>query len=548
MKRTSTISTNERMAHTEAPRVPRSMFDLSHNYSTTMSKDHVFPILHEEVLPGDTFNIGISWVSRLLTPLTPLMDNVFVEVHAFFVPNRLIWDNWEKFMHADYDPDAPVEYLLPVVDHSVLTDVETTYPYLKYWPDLPFVDATSTSNTDNPVNALPFRGPPLIFNEWFRDQDLQAKLPVIKGDGPDTGASGQNMEIYKTTPSFWRSKRKDYFTTARPWPQKGPDVLMPIGDLAPVVGIGKIDRLYDQADKVVYETESGNTTTTYPFSSQVATDTGWYIEGTAASTTGNPKIYSDLFNATAATMSQFREAATVQQMYEKDARGGTRYTELLVNHFGVYAEDFRLQRPEYIGMARARLGYQSVAQTSEAGTTPQANLTATAASITTNNRIVKSFSEHGQFYLFASVVHDQTYQQGLPRKYRRRTRNDFYFPTLANLSEQAILASEILYLGDGGASDDDAFGYIGRWDEYRWKESRVGGNMRSNVPTTLDSWHLAYDFGPVPALNDAFIRQDMPLERTIAVDSEDEMLLNFHFDFKATRPLPVRSTPGLWRI
>jgi len=161
--------------------------------------------------------------------------------------------------------------------------------------------------------------------------------------------------------------------------------------------------------------------------------------------------------------------------------------------------------------------------------------------------MVKSFVEHGQFYLFASVVHDQTYQQGLPRKYRRRTRHDFYFPTLANLSEQAALLSEIYYQGDG-LNDDAAFGYIGRWDEYRWKESRVGGTMRSADPLSLDSWHLAYDFGSAPALNDAFIREDMPLERTIAVDSEDEMLLNFSFDFKATRPLPVRSTPGLWRI
>jgi len=231
----STIQTNERMSSTESPRVPRSQFDLSHNFLTTMVKDKVFPILHEEVLPGDVFNIGISWVSRLLTPLTPLMDNIFIEVHGFFVPNRLLWDNWEAFMHADYDPDAPVEYLVPVVDHTVLRNVETTYSMLKYWPDLPFVNATSTSNTDNPVNALPFRGPPLIFNDWFRDQDLQAKLPLIKGDGPDIGGAGENMEIYKTTPSFWRSKRKDYFTTARPWPQKGPDVYLPVGTSAPII-------------------------------------------------------------------------------------------------------------------------------------------------------------------------------------------------------------------------------------------------------------------------------------------------------------------------
>jgi len=537
MKRTSTISTNERMAHTESPRVPRSQFDLTHNYSTTMSKDHVFPILHEEVLPGDVFDIAVSWVSRLLTPLTPLMDNIFVEVHAFFVPNRLLWDNWEKFMHSDYDPDAPVEYLVPVVDYTVLQNITTTYSMLKYWPDFPFKNATSSSNTDNPVNALPFRGPPLIFNEWFRDQDLQAKLPVIKDDGPDTGAAGKNMEIYKTTPSFWRTKRKDYFTTGRPWPLKGPDVLMPLGDTAPVFGVGT-------TDVPAYGTGNMRETDTTATSSQSLSSA---VRVRQDGSTGYPDINADLGQAIGPSINEFREAVVVQQMYEKDARGGTRYTELLVNHFGVQAEDFRLQRPEYIGMARGRLGYQSIAQTSESGTTPQGNLSATAASITTQNRFVKSFSEHGQFYMFASIVHDQTYQQGLPRKYRRRTRNDFYFPTLANLGEQAVEVSEIYYLGNG-TTDDDAFAYQGRWDELRWKESRVGGVMRSDDPLTLDSWHLAYDFSSAPALNDAFIRQDMPLERTIAVTSEDEVLLNFHFDFKATRPLPVRSTPGLWRI
>jgi hypothetical protein len=527
MKRTSTIPTNERMAHTEAPRVPRSRFDLTHNYSTTMSKDKVFPVLHEEVLPGDVFDIGISWVSRLLTPLTPLMDNIFIECHAFFVPNRLIWDNWEKFMHADYDPDAPVEYLVPVVDHTVLTAVETTYSYLKFWPDLPWKNATSASNTDNPVNALPFRGPSLIYNEWFRDQDLQDKLPVIKDDGPDTGAAGKNMEIFKTTPAFWRSKKKDYFTTARPWPQKGPDVLLPIGSSAPIVGDGGDSKIFTSASPTDYTLAVAGTSDDRVYGSGITTDGNlrWSLTQTG--------LIADLATANSATLAQFREAATIQQ--------------LLVNHFGVQAEDFRLQRPEFIGMVRNRLGYQSVTQTSESGTTPQANLAATAASIAVNQRLVKSFVEHGQFYIFASVVHDQTYQDGLPRKYRRRTRHDFYFPTLANLSEQAQEVSELYYLGNG-TTDSDAFGYIGRWDEYRWKESRVGGVMRSNDPLTLDSWHLAYDFGSAPALNDAFIRQDMPLTRTISVDSEDQMLLNFHFDFKATRPLPVRSTPGLWRI
>lgn len=548
----STISTNERMTTTEAPRVPRSQFDLSHNFTTTMSKDKVFPILHEEVLPGDTFNVGVSWISRLLTPLTPLMDNVFVEIHAFFVPNRLIWENWEKFMHADYDPDAPVEYLVPVVDYTVLNAVETTYSYLKYWPDMPWVNSTSSSNTDNPVNALPFRGPALIYNEWFRDQDLQAKLPVVFDDGPDIGGAGENMEIYKTTPAFWRSKRKDYFTTCRPWPQKGPDVLLPIGTSAPVLGIGKSTQVFNTGPSST-RYESDGSSRTYGFYSAIdnaSADAQYFVEGDAA-TGGYPQILADLSQAIGPTLSEFREAAAIQQMYERDARGGTRYTELLVNHFGVQAEDFRLQRPEYIGMARQRLGYQAVVQTSATnGTdTPQGNLTGMATSLTTNNRFVKSFVEHGQFYIFASVVHDQTYQDGLPRKYRRRTRHDFYFPTLANLSEQAVLTSEICYLGDGGTSDDVAFGYQGRWDEYRFKESRIAGVIRSNDPLSLDAWSLAYDFaGTAPSLNDAFIKQDMPLERTIAVDSEDEMLLNFHFDFKATRPLPVRSTPGMWRI
>lgn len=452
-------------------------------------------------------------------------------------------------MHADYDPDAPVEYLVPVVDHTVLSAVTTTYPFLKYWPDFPFVNATSASNTDNPVSALPFRGIPLIYNEWFRDQDLQAKLPCIKDDGPDTGAAGKNMEIFKTAAAFWRARRRDYFTTARPWPLKGPDVVVPLAGDAPVLGIGKKNADFSSAAQTVRE--SDQTTSVYADAARIdygaGGDAEFLVESSGGSTNAWPNIRAALNLADGPSITEIREAATLQQMYERDARVGTRYTELLVGHFGVQAEDFRLQRPEYLGRARGRLGYQVVAQTSESGTTAQGNPGAMATGLSSGDRFVKSFPEHGQYYMFASVVHDQTYQQGLPRKYRRRTRHDFYFPLLANLSEQAIESGELFYEGDG-TDDREAFGYIGRWDELRWKESRVAGVMRSADPLTLDSWHLAYDFGSRPALNELFIREDMPLARTIAVDSEDQLLLNFHFEFSATRPLPVRSIPGLTRL
>lgn len=512
MKMPSVMSHN----FSEVPNVQlqRSTFNRSHGLKTTFDSGLIVPVFVDEVLPGDTFNLKMSAFGRLATPLHPFMDNVYMDTFFFFVPNRLIWDNWEKFNGEQDNPTDSTDFLIPqVTTPSGGYANESLFDYF----------GVPTKVDIAPINALHSRAYNLIYNEWFRDENLIDSATVDKGDGPDTDT---NYTILK------RGKRHDYFTSSLPWPQKGEDVLLPLGSQAPVV----TDAELNNQTLALYSTGSeayGN----------IKAD-GAYAATTGVISDANNALYTDLTNATAATINTIREAFQVQKLYEKDARGGTRYTEIIRAHFGVTSPDARLQRPEYLGGKSTRINVNPVAQTSSTDdTTPQGNLAAIGTLTSVNNGFTKSFTEHGVILGFVSVRADLTYQQGLNRMWSRQTRLDYYWPSFAHLGEQAVLNKEIY--ADGSATDDEVFGYQERYAEYRYKPSNITGKFRSNDDQSLDSWHLAQDYDSVPSLNQTFIEEDVPLERVLAVTDEPQFILDAFFDLKCSRPMPVYSVPGL---
>jgi hypothetical protein len=439
------------------------------------------------------------------------MDNMYVETFFFFVPNRLIWDNWEKFNGAQDVPGDSTDYLVPQV-----TGATVAMNSLQDYFGLP----TAIAGID--YNNLHGRAYNLIWNEWFRDENLQDIIVVYKGDGPDTQT---NYTIQK------RGKRHDYFTSALPWPQKGDAVQLPLGTKAPIATDASISQILS-----VYSTSQA-------LDSGMGQNTGRLAMDNQYGVAAGSELYADLADATAATINQLREAFQIQRLYERDARGGTRYTEILQSHFGVTSPDARLQRPEYLGGQKTELQMQPIPQTgSTDSTSPQGNL---AAIGTLNSRggFSKSFVEHGVLIGMACVFADLTYQQGMNRMWSRRDRWDFYWPALAHLGEQAILNQEIYT--QGTSADTQTFGYQERYAEYRYKPSQLTGKMRSNATGSLDVWHLAQDFTSLPALNATFIEENPPVDRVIAVTDEPEMIWDWYFDLKTTRPMPVYSVPGL---
>lgn len=546
-------STQHLFSQIPSTQIPRSVFDRSHGYKTTFNSGYLVPFYVDEVLPGDSFKLTATLFARLATPIVPFMDNLYLETFFFFVPNRLVWDNWQKFNGEQKNPSDSTDFLIPTVSGTNVQN-QTLWDYF----GLP----TNVVETLK-VNALPFRAYNLIFNEWFRDENLQESLKVPTGDGPD------NLSDYSLVR---RGKRHDYFTSCLPWPQKGPGVEISIGGSANVSG-----SLTSWPGSISYSMTATNGATVQPstvslnlFPETMASNTG---NSTSASfsqasflgsdfkvntsranvsvtaTRGDISGFgftgkADLSSAVPISINDLRQAFQIQKLYERDARGGTRYTEILRSHFGVISPDARLQRPEYLGGSSARISINPVQQTSSTNeTTPQGNLAAFGVVSDSFHGFSKSFVEHGYVFGFVNVRADLTYQQGLNRMWSRQGRFDFYWPVLAHLGEQAVLNKEIY--AQGTADDDKVFGYQERYAEYRYYPGQITGKFRSTDPQPLDSWHLAQKFSSLPTLSSQFIQDDPPVNRVIAVQDEPQFLFDSYIRLKCARPMPVYSVPGL---
>lgn len=470
-----------------------------------------------------------SMFARLATPLYPIMDNMYLETFWFFVPNRLVWTNFVKQHGERLNPSDSVDYTTPVIDS---TTIAANSAVGSLWDN--FGLPMQGKQYLNKVSALPFRMYNLIWREWFRDQDLQNSPVVDTDDGPDSLADYQIKRI---------GKFKDYFTTARPEPQKGPDVELPLGTSAPIFSPNMpFDGNNTNNNRVNVYDSAGNLKALF------ATGGGTGIYGYTTNA-GTGVLEADLSAATAATVNEWREAVTIQQMYEIDMRGGSRFIEMIFNHYGVVNPDFRLQRPEFLGYNRSMVNIHPVPQTSQTSTgTPQGNLAAFGTVSSHGNGFVKSFTEYGYVIGLLAVRSDLSYQEGLDRHWSRRTRFDYYYPAFANLGEQAVLNQEIWANPSAATGNESVFGYQERWAEYRFKTSKVTGLFRSTASGSLDAWHLAEEFATLPTLGNTFIQENAPVDRCIAVPAEPHFIFDSLVENVTARVMPMYSAPGLTRI
>jgi len=509
-------------------KMARSQFDRSHTRKDTFNFDLLTPCFVDEILPGDTINLQVATFMRLATQKVPIMDNMMVDFFFFFVPNRLVWDNWEKFQGAQENPNDSIDYTIPVMNNV------NSNLYGSIWDKfgLPCMNAGGDPNLIlQNINALPFRAHNLIWNTWFRDENLQNSKTVLKTNGPDPIA---NYALYP------RGKRFDYFTSMQRAPQKGAAVTIPLGNTAPVLlDMTKVPTPGVIRNAASYSPQTGT--------QNLQNNAGTFYGAGIGNMVYDPQntLYTDLSAASAATINVLRQAFQVQSILELDARGGTRYVEILQSHWNVTSPDFRLQRPEYLGGGSVKINAHPVAQTAPtAGTDAQAQLAAfaTASSDGSSIGFNHSFVEHGYVIGYMCARADISYQQGLNRMWSRRTRFDFAEPKLQELGEQAVLNKELFYsVGDG--LNDVAVGYAERYAEYRTKPSEIRGEFNSGFAQSLDYWHMAEEFATRPALNAAFIEQKTPIERAIAVTDAPDLLADLWFKQKHSRALMTYSTP-----
>lgn len=537
----SAFRKNSNFTFSEVPNIarPRSVFDRSRTYKTTFDSGLLIPFFFDEILPGDTIsNLNVTAFARLSTPIVPFMDNLYMDFFFFYVPYRLVWSNWKRFCGEQSTPGASTAYKVPVVNVAGGNTVGTIYDYF----GLPLASQTGNSLS---VSALPFRAYNLIWNEFFKDENLQNNQPVATGDGPDVATSYRIMH---------RGKRKSNpFTSALPFAQKGPDVSLPLGRDAPVLGNGNSLKLIDDPNGSSFRLAAarGNgdlatwdqTVHALPYTGGAAHNlTAGRAIGVA--TSGDTGLVADLSGATASTINALREAFQIQRWYERAATAGTRYQEIILSMFGVSVGDARLQRPEYLGGGSTPIQIHSVAQTSSTDSvTPQGNLAAYGVSGASNIGFSKSFVEHGIVIGLVSVRADYTYQQGVDRFWSRETKFDFYWPQFAHLGEVGVLNKEIYC--DGSSNDDAVFGYQERWYEYRYGISKITGKLRNDATGSLSYWHLGEFFSNLPTLNSTFIEENPPVARVLAVQNEPQFIFDSVIHMRHARVMPVYSVPGL---
>lgn len=522
--------------------ISRSTFDRSSSLKTSFNVGEIIPFYVDEVLPGDTFKVKTSKVVRLQTMLTPMMDNVYLDTYFFFVPNRLTWNHWKQFNGENTESAwlPETSYEVPqITAPSGGWNVGTIADY--------FGIPTGVANLS--VNALPFRAYALIMNEWFRDENLSDPLNIPLDDATVIGVNTGTFvtDVAKGGKPYTASKYHDYFTSALPAPQKGPDVTIPVSSGANLP-VRTLEQLVPNLTNFPLVNNVG-----------VGTDNSYQVRiqnntnALEIENTGKPFIPGNLWaindgSVSAATINQLRMAFQIQKLYERDARGGSRYIEILKSHFGVTSPDARLQRPEYLGGNRVPLNVNQIVQQSATaeGSTPQGNPVGLSLTTDSHNDFVKSFTEHGFVIGVMVARYDHTYQQGIERMWSRKDRFDYYWPVFANIGEQAILNKEIY--AQGTAKDNEVFGYQEAWADYRYKPNRVTGEMRSSYAKSLDVWHLADDYDSLPMLSDAWIREDKSnVDRVLAVTSSvsNQLFCDIYVQNKTTRPMPLYSIPGL---
>lgn len=512
--------------------IPRSVFNRSHGYKTTCDAGLLIPFFVDEALPGDTFHMRLSLFGRMATPIVPVLDNLYCDVFWFAVPNRLLWSNWQKFCGEQENPGDSISFNVPRVNTNNAGVGFTPDGVLDYMGVPP-------GKVNIAVNALFPRAYNLVYDQWFRDENLVTRPVINMDDGPD---------LESDYPLRARGKRHDYFTSCLPWPQKQTTpVYLPLGTTAPVKG--------NAGDTTLYGATSGHygplqASVTNPTTSiNIPADSGSWTAGEKLRfiTSADTGLYADLSTATAATINQIREAFQIQKLLERDARGGTRYTEIVKAHFRVNSPDARLNRSEYLGGSSTPVQINPVQQTSAAAgqPTPQGNLAAFGTVGARGSGFVKSFTEHSVILGLLMFRADLTYQQGTNRMWNRLSRYDFYWPAFSHLGEQAVLNKEIWQQDAAQPTNDQAFGYQERWAEYRYAPSLLTSRFRSDHASTVHVWHLAQDFAALPVLNSAFILEDPPVDRVIAVPAEPHFLVDAWFDLKCARPMPVYSVPGL---
>ena len=539
-----------RFSDAHAMYMRRTKFDRSHVYKTTFNSGKLIPVFVDEVLPGDTTRMSVNYFARLATPIKPIMDNIYLDWFFFFVPNRLVWDHWQNFCFEQEDPDDRTDYVIPTVTAMANSDNNYVGSLWDYF-GLPVNTSGNLS-----VSALPFRAVYLIWNEWFRDENLQNSVKIQKGDSNEvldsSRASDQPSWVFSSGTTIVsghacppRGKRHDYFTSALPWTQKGPGVNISLTGNAPVFGDGQRLGLSPNSagSSVGYLGMTGNVGAML----RNGDHSEWGSSDVAYVTSDSKKsgLLADLSSISAITINGLRSAFQMQKFYERLARGGSRYTEVLRSFFGVVSPDARLQRPEFLGSFTKMVNVNPIAQTSATdSTSPQGNLSAYGVTAAGFHGFTKSFVEHGYIIGFVSARADLTYQQGINKMWLRSTVYDFYWPTFAHLGEQAIELREIYAQGTG--DDTTVFGYQERYAEYRYKPSQITGKFRSSVSGgNLDVWHLSQFFSNAPTLNEEFITENPPIKRIIAVQDEPEFLLDIGFRYTTVRPMPMFGTPGL---